>query len=80
MVPLLGAGHHRALNLLNMREVSAWTGRAYSTLMAYRSGDRRVTPDAARELIAYLHDHAESLTEAADKLEAALAKEEERDG
>ena len=63
-----------------MRDVSHWTGRGYSTLQAYRAGQRRVTSDAARELVGYLRSQAESLTEAADKLEAALAKEEGQNG
>lgn len=70
----------KALSLLNLSDVSRETGRGYRTLKAYRGGDRRVTLDAARELIAYLRSRALLFNEAATKLEAAVAREEERNG
>jgi hypothetical protein len=83
-VPILGLMaktlevlYKRALALLNLSDVSRETGRGYRTLKAYRGGDRRVTHDAARELVAYLRGRGRMLNEAADKVEAALAKEEE---
>ena len=80
MSKVLERAYLRALALVSMRDVSRGTGRGYSTLQAYRAGERRVTSDAARELVGYLRSQAETFTEAARRLEAALAKEEEQDG
>ena len=66
----------RALGFPNLRELSDWSGRAYSTLMSYRQGARRVTTDAARELVDFLRDRARTFTQTAEKLEAAINKEE----
>jgi hypothetical protein len=83
-VPIIGhmgkaleALYLKALDLLNLSDVSRETGRGYRTLKAYRGRDRRITSEAARELASYLRSRGRLLNEAADKLEAALAKEEE---
>ena len=44
----------KALELVNLSDLSKESGRAYRTLQAYRMGDRRVTEKAAEELVAYL--------------------------
>lgn len=80
MGKVLAKAYERALDTLNLRRVAEWTGRGYSTLQAYRLGTRPVTPAAARELVAYLRYQAESFTEAADRLEAALAEEDRKNG
>ncbi len=54
-------------------------GRSYRALMSYRSGERRVTPDAARLLAGYLRSRSEMFTAAADELDAAAQKEEKSD-
>ena len=65
----------KALELVNLSHLSKESGRAYRTLQAYRMGDRRVTEKAAEELVAYLKRRTESLSAAADRLEAALPEE-----
>lgn len=67
--------YRQALDLVVMKELAEAKGRAYRTLQAYRKGDRRITPEAARELIEFLREQATSFTAAADALEAALAEE-----
>jgi hypothetical protein len=66
-----------ALRLVNVSDLARATGRAFRTLASYRAGERRVTPEAARELVTYLRSRADHFTRAADKLDAALAREEE---
>ena len=68
--------YRKALGLLNVKEVSRETGRAWRTLMAYKRSERRVTESAARELLDHLRDRSQQLTAAADALEAALEQEE----
>ena len=68
--------YRKALELLNVKEVSRETGRAWRTLMAYKRSERRVTESAARELLAHLRHRSHQLTAAADALEAALEQEE----
>ena len=65
----------KALDLLNLSEVSKSTGRAYRTLTYYRRGERRVTEAAAWELVEYLQGRADRLEAAAAALRAALEKE-----
>jgi secreted protein with Ig-like and vWFA domain len=65
-----------ALELVMLSDLSRSTGRAYRTLQAYRKGDRRVTPAAARELIVYLRSQAQAFTAAAEQVEAAITEEE----
>ena len=64
-----------ALDRLNVRRVADVTGRGLRTLHAYRRGERRITGDAARELVQYLRAMSSDLTKAADALEAALPEE-----
>lgn len=52
------------------------TARSRSSWEKYLRGERRITPDAARELAAFLRDRSASLTEAAEALEKAIADEE----
>ena len=65
----------KALALVNLADAARETGRGYRTLHAYLRGERRVTHEAARELIRYIRARATQLTAAADALEAALNKE-----
>jgi hypothetical protein len=65
-----------ALELVMLSDLSRSTGRAYRTLQAYRKGDRRVTPAAARELIVYLRSQAQAFTAAAEQVEVAITEEE----
>ena len=62
----------RALKLVNLSHLSQESGRAYRTLQAYRMGERRVTEEAAEELVTYLRQQTDSLSAAADRLKAAL--------
>lgn len=71
--------YRKALEHLNVKEVSRETGRAWRTLMAYKRSERRVTTSAARELVQFLRRQSSRFTAAADALVAAL-KEEEGDG
>lgn len=64
--------------LAHLGDVSEAIGRVRRTVQQYRSGERRVTEDAARRLVTYLRRRAGELTEAADELERALAAEEEK--
>lgn len=68
-----------AIALVNVSDVARQTGRALRTLRTYMQGSRNVTVPAARELIAYLHSYAHRLTVAADRLEAAMMREEGND-
>lgn len=58
-------------------DVAEASGRTYRTLRAYRYGDRRVTPDAARDLATYLRQRSEELAEAAERLEAVADRQGE---
>ena len=66
-----------ALDRLNVRRVADVTGRGLRTLHAYRRGERRITENAARELVEYLRAMSSDLTKAADALEAALQEGED---
>lgn len=63
------------LGALNVSEVSRATGRARTTLVAYQTGRRNVSPAAVRELVQYLRDRAEMFITAADDLEAGLGRD-----
>lgn len=65
-----------ALRAQNLADVARVTGRGYRTLHSYLRGERGVPRRAAEELAGYLRAQAETLTTAADHIEAALAKEE----
>ena len=69
--------YREALKGLNYAEVSRETGRGLRTLHAYMNGYRRITEPAARELIDYLRAKSETFTSAANRVEAALEKEED---
>ncbi len=69
-----------ALRLVSLSELTRGTARSRSTWEKYHLGTRRPTVGAARELAAYLRDRAQADQKAADKLEAAADREEERDG
>lgn len=64
----------KALELVNLSQLSRATGRAYRTLQAYRKGDRRVTEQAAQELADYLRGRSQEFVHAADILDAASSK------
>jgi len=70
--------YREALRLVNVSELARRGKRALRTLQAYAAGERRVTNEAGRDLVCFLRERSEELTEAANRLEAALA-EEERD-
>ena len=57
-------------------DVAQALGAGYRTLIAHKAGERTVTPEAARRLVAYLRTRARELEQAADRLEAAVEKEE----
>ena len=59
----------------SLDDVAKGMGRGPTTLYAYLSGARRVTPAAARALAAYLRKRAQALTQAADRLDAAADHE-----
>ena len=58
-------------------DVAQGMGRARRTVHQYLAGERAVTPEAARAMVAYLRLRSEQLTAAADKLEAATQQEEQ---
>ncbi len=58
-------------------EVATAISRVRRTVEQYRTGERRVTADAAREMVAYLRLRSEEFTAAADRLEGALQQEEQ---
>jgi hypothetical protein len=76
----LRAPFAKALELAtaSILDVAEGIERGYRTLTAYRRGDRRVTPNAARRLAAYLRERARAFNIAADRLDAAADEEEER--
>ncbi len=69
-----------ARRLVSLSELTRGTARSRSTWEKYHLGTRRPTVGAARELAEYLRSRAQSDQKAADKLEAAADREEERDG
>ena len=77
MDKILERQYVKALKGLNLGDVARETGRGLRTLQAYRSGYRRVTEPAARELVKYLRARSATFTTAANRVEAALKKEED---
>lgn len=71
------ARYREAVELVNLSDLERRGSRAYRTLQAYKTGERRVTDEAARELVEYLRDRAGKLNEAAERLAAAMEKEVE---
>lgn len=67
--------YREALDLVNVSELARETGRALRTLQAYKYGERRVTDEAARELVDYLEARSRALAAAADSLAAAVSEE-----
>ncbi len=59
-------------------ELAEGIGRRLRTVLMYRKGQRRVTPDAARALAAFLRERAKRFQRVAEDLEAAAEKEERR--
>lgn len=74
---LVERAYLKALDMLNVSEVSRETGRAVRTLQAYQLGERRITEAAAAELVEYLQVRSKKLAAAAAALAAALEKEAE---
>lgn len=64
--------YRQALDLVTMADLARSGERAYKTLQAYRSGYRRPTVAAARELVTFLRVRAEESTRAAERLEEAI--------
>ena len=58
-------------------EVATAISRVRRTVEQYRIGERRVTADAAREMVAYLRLRSQQFIAAADRLEAATQQEEQ---
>lgn len=73
------ARYVEALDHVNLTELARATGRSRRALTAYRSGERRVTVEAARELVAYLANRADTFIAAANAL-AAVVEEGTEDG
>jgi plasmid maintenance system antidote protein VapI len=69
-------GFHLAITTI--ADVADGIGRGYRTVQAYVRDERRVTPDAARRMAAYLRDRANAMNQVADSLEDAAAEEEGR--
>lgn len=72
-VPFVKAIH---LATASIEDVAKGIDRGRRTVTAYLGGERRVTPDAAQALAAYLRGRARAFNEAADRIEAAAEKEE----
>ena len=68
----------RALELLPMPRFAEGTGKAYPTIQAYKYGQRAPTPQAARDIAAYLRSQAVEYAEVADALDAAADAEADR--
>lgn len=66
--------------LATLADVAEGTGRHYRTLQSYQRGERRVTVEAARDLVRYLRRRATHLDRAADSLERAADREEDASG
>lgn len=69
--------YREALSRINASALARWGSRALRTIQAYAGGERRVTDDAARELVSYLRHRSSELADAADAVEAALEKGED---
>lgn len=69
--------YREALDRINTSALARWGSRALRTIQAYGGGERRVTADAARELVSYLRHRSGELADAADAVEAALEKGED---
>ena len=76
MRDIVEARFGEALALVSLAELTRGTMRSRSAWEKYASGDRRITDDAAQELAAYLRARSESLSQAAEALERAVADQE----
>ncbi len=65
----------QALELLPLSRFSEGTGKPIPTLRAYRYGLRTPSPQAAREIAAYLRSRADEFTRIADELESVANEE-----
>ena len=59
--------------------VSAGAHRQLRMMQSYLHGERRVTPDAAQDLVRYLRQRVDELNEAADRLEESQREEEDNE-
>ena len=76
----LEARYRQVLELVTMADLARSGDRSYKTLQAYRSGYRRPTISAARELVMFLRARADESTELAESLEEAIVHtQRERD-
>ena len=72
--------YQQALDRVTMADLARSGSRAYVTLQAYRSGYRRPTVAAARELVTFLRARAEESTRVAERLEEELMRaQQDRD-
>ena len=60
------------------KDIAAALGKSYRTLHSYRDDTRTVTVDVAKRLSLYLRRQAEAMLRAADALDDAITREEER--
>lgn len=68
----------KALALLPLPRFAEGATRSYETIRAYAYGKRAPTPEAAREIAAYLRTRAEEFADMADALDAVADAEGER--
>lgn len=61
------------------KDVAAGIGKSYRTLKSYEEGSRNVTVASARALSRYLRGRAQRMLKAADGLDTATNRKEERD-
>ena len=61
------------------KDVAAGIGKSYRTLKSYEEGSRNVTVASARALSRYLRGRALRMLKAADALDKAINRKEERD-
>ena len=59
--------------------VAAGIGKSYRTLKSYEEGSRNVTVASARALSRYMRGRAQRMLKAADALDKAINRKEERD-
>lgn len=52
-----------------IQAVAQAVGRGYSTVLAYKNGDREAPGDAWLRLAAYMRSHARELEDAADEID-----------
>lgn len=74
----LRARYLKALELAcaTLGDVAEGVGLHYRSLQAHQRGERGVSADSARRLVAYLRERARAFSKAADELEAAVEEED----